>query len=266
MEIEQRYDLAKKIALAVGKKISDLHFKSLQVEFKDKHFDDPVTNLDKLAQEMIIESIKDKFQKDAIYAEENHAHKIDLDSINLWIIDPIDGTANFMHGSPFWGVSIAFANKGKVLFGIVYCPEMGFLYEGLDGKGSYLNEKSINVSEITTIEKSLITSGITHSLKNEISEKEKKFKMFLKLFEYSQRLRIYGSSVLQICEVAAGHSEAFIGTGLKPWDFAAANKILLEAGGQTTDYHNNPILLNQHDMICSNGQIHSQLLELIVQK
>ncbi len=263
MELEERYLLAKQIAYTVGKKISVLHFEKLQVEFKDKHFNDPVTNLDKLSQDMIIESINNRFQSDDIFAEENQAHNIDLESKNLWIIDPIDGTANFMHGSPFWGISIGFANRGHVIFGIVYCPEMGLLYEGFDKKGAYLNEKPITVSEIGSIKNSLITSGITHSLKNETAEKEKKLKMVLKLFEYSQRLRIFGSSVLQICEVAAGHSEAFVGTGLKAWDFAAANKILIEAGGKSTDYHNQPVRLNQQDMVCSNGLIHSQVLELI---
>lgn len=262
METKTRFHLAKKTAVEVGKRISDLHFETLQVAYKDTHEEDPVTNLDQMAQELIIKSIEDQFGSDLIFAEENQTNRVDLDSSNLWIIDPIDGTANFMHYSPFWGVSIAFADKGHVIFGIVYCPELGFLYEASHGKGAYLNGSPINCSSIKTLGHSLITSGITHSLKSETSEKEKKLSFFLKLFEKSQRLRIYGSSVLQICEVAAGHSEAFIGNGLKAWDFAAANKILTEAGGKATDYNNQPVSLDHHDMICSNGLIHDQLLEL----
>lgn len=263
MDVEQRYRLAKQIATKVGKKISDLHFDQIEIEFKDKHLEDPVTNLDKLAQNLIVESIKEKFDSDHIYAEENQAHNIDLKSTKLWVIDPIDGTANFMHGSPFWGVSIAFAHNGQVVFGLVFCPELDFLYEAFNGKGAYLNGNLITVSKIALLEHSLITSGITHNLKKETEKKEKKLKMFLKLFEKAQRLRILGSSVLQICEVAAGHSEAFVGTGLKAWDFAAANKILEEAGGKTSTMNNQPVILGHQDMICSNGLIHDQLLELV---
>jgi myo-inositol-1(or 4)-monophosphatase len=168
-----------------------------------------------------------------------------------------------MHGSPFWGVSIAFAHNGQVVFGLVFCPELDFLYEAFNGKGAYLNGNLITVSKIALLEHSLITSGITHNLKKETEKKEKKLKMFLKLFEKAQRLRILGSSVLQICEVAAGHSEAFVGTGLKAWDFAAANKILEEAGGKTSTMNNQPVILGHQDMICSNGLIHDQLLELV---
>ena len=259
MEAFERYQLAKKTASVVGDRIADLHFEELQIEFKDERSEDPVTNLDKLAQQLIIKSIRETFISDNVYAEEEQQQQKALDSKNLWIIDPIDGTANFMHGSPFWGVSIAYAEKGHVLFGVVYCPELHFMYEAFEDRGSFLNEKPINVSKTNLMENSLITSGITHSLKNEVKDKEAKLKMFLKLFEKSQRLRIFGSSVLQICEVAAGHSDAFIGTGLKPWDFAAANKILTEAGGKTTDFNNLQARLTHQDLICSNSLIHEEI-------
>jgi len=263
MEILKRYHLAKEIATTVGKRIKDLHFEELHVEFKDSHSEDPVTNLDRLAQKIIIESIKEHFHNDSIYAEENLEQQTGLDSKSLWVIDPIDGTANFMHGSPFWGISIAFSDMGKVLFGVVYCPELDFLYEAYDNKGAFLNSTLINVSKVNLLEHSLITSGITHSLKHEKKDKSKKLQIFLKLFEKTQRLRILGSSVLQICEVAAGHSEAFIGTGLKAWDFAAANKILTEAGGKTTDFKHKKTQLSKQDIISSNALIHNQLIEVI---
>lgn len=263
MESLKRYHLAKNIASTVGKKISDLHFEDLAVEFKDRHSEDPVTNLDKLAQKLIINTIKEHFPYDLLYAEEEDEHQTALDSKALWIIDPIDGTANFMHGSPFWGVSIAFAHSTQVLFGVVYCPELDLFYEAYHGKGAYLNGKPISVSNISLLEHSLITSGITHSLKKEINKQSQKMKFFLKLFEKTQRIRIFGTSVLQICEVAAGHSEAFIGTGLKTWDFAAANKILKESGGNTTDFKNQDALLTHQDIICSNSKIHDQLLKLM---
>ena len=119
METLVRYQLAKKIALIVGEKITDLHTGELQVYYKDDHAQDPVTNLDELAQQIIIQLILEVFKSDQIYAEENNRQQTNLESENLWIIDPIDGTANFMHGSPFWGISIAFAQKGQIKFGIV---------------------------------------------------------------------------------------------------------------------------------------------------
>lgn len=263
MEILSRYQLAKKIALIVGEKIADLHTGELQVDYKDDHAQDPVTNLDKLAQQIIIQSILKVFTSDQIYAEENNRQQTSLESENLWIIDPIDGTVNFMHGSPFWGISIAFAQKGQVIFGIVYCPEIRNMYEAYEGKGALLNAKPISVSKINILEHALITTGLTHQLKNQPTQKDLKMKLFFRLFENAQRVRILGSSVLQICEVAAGHSEAFIGTGLKPWDFAAAAKILSEAGGKTTDFYQHDASLSDQDLIFSNSMIHSQLTNLL---
>ena len=264
MEDLERFYLAKKVASSVGNRVADIHFNELEIEFKDENSEDPVTNLDKLAQKNILETIQENFKADGIYAEENDKQQTSLDSNALWIIDPIDGTANFMHGLPFWGVSIAFARKGQILFGVVYFPELHFLFEAYDGKGAYLNRKPIKVSKINSLESALITSGITHKLKGDVKDKESKVNLFLRLFEKSQRVRVFGSSVLQICEVAAGHSEAFIGTGLKPWDFAAANKILVEAGGKTTDFQNKKALLTHEDIICSNTLVHDEIIKLVV--
>ncbi|HRW33797.1 MAG TPA: inositol monophosphatase family protein, partial [Thermotogota bacterium] len=113
------------------------------------------------------------------------------------------------------------------------------------------------------LEHALITTGLTHQLKNQPVQKELIMELFNRLFEKTQRVRILGSSVLQICEVAAGHSEAFIGTGLKPWDFAAAAKILSEAGGKTTNFNQHEASLSNQDLICSNSLIHKQLSSLL---
>ncbi len=263
MKILERYQLAKEIVTVVGEKITGLHSGQLLVGYKDGQAQDPVTNLDELAQNMIIQSILEVFNSDQIYAEENNKQQANLDSDNLWIIDPIDGTANFMHGLPLWGISIAFAQKGQVIFGVVYCPEIQKMYEAFEGKGAFLNAKPIYVSKIDNLEHALITTGLTHQLKNQPVQKELIMELFNRLFEKTQRVRILGSSVLQICEVAAGHSEAFIGTGLKPWDFAAAAKILSEAGGKTTNFNQHEASLSNQDLICSNSLIHKQLSSLL---
>ncbi|HRW33796.1 MAG TPA: inositol monophosphatase family protein, partial [Thermotogota bacterium] len=167
MKILERYQLAKEIVTVVGEKITGLHSGQLLVGYKDGQAQDPVTNLDELAQNMIIQSILEVFNSDQIYAEENNKQQANLDSDNLWIIDPIDGTANFMHGLPLWGISIAFAQKGQVIFGVVYCPEIQKMYEAFEGKGAFLNAKPIYVSKIDNLEHALITTGLTHQLKNQ---------------------------------------------------------------------------------------------------
>jgi myo-inositol-1(or 4)-monophosphatase len=262
MKYSSRYETARSIAKKVGDEVASRHFEILEVDYKDSSSVDPVTNLDKFAQKSIIHMITESFPKDVFFAEEDDQNSTSLDSEDLWIIDPIDGTANFMHGLPLWGVSIAFASKGKLIFGIVYCPEISCLYEGYTENGAFLNDKQIKVSVIDKLGESIITSGLTHGLHIKEENEDERFDLFVSLLKLSQRVRILGTSVLQICEVASGHSEGFCGTKLKPWDFAASAVILREAGGMITDFQGKELTLNTQDFICSNGLIHNSLLDL----
>ncbi|HPJ87698.1 MAG TPA: inositol monophosphatase [Thermotogota bacterium] len=262
MLYKTRYDAAITIARAVGDQIASRHFEPFVVDFKDSDANDPVTSLDQFAQKEIIRLISSQFKDDKFYAEEDDENSISLASENLWIIDPIDGTANFMHGLPLWGVSIAFSTNGKILFGIVYCPELSLFYEAYTGYGAFLNQKKMTVSSIPVLKKSVITSGLTHGLHLESGEENRIFSLFTSLLKSAQRVRILGSSVLQICEVASGHTEGFCGIQLKPWDFAASAVILKEAGGKITDFYGREIDLHTQDFICSNGIIHDKILDL----
>jgi myo-inositol-1(or 4)-monophosphatase len=135
------------------------------------------------------------------------------------------------------------------------------MYEAYNGFGAFLNGKRIKVSKIDELKRSIVTSGLTPELHIE-KGKENGMLMFIMLLNETQRVRILGSSVLQICEVASGHTEGFCGTKLKPWDFAASAVILREAGGKITDFSDNEITLQTQDFICSNNFIHDDLINI----
>jgi len=262
MRFEKRYELARETIINLGKELKVKHHQKLDVSFKDKNRDDPVTELDRYAQNTIINAVKGRFKEDRFLGEEEGEEKSVIDSKSLWVIDPIDGTANFMHGLPIWGISIAYAVEGKIQFGLCYCPEMNMLFEAKKGGGAWLNAERITCSNIDKLTESAITSGITHGTERAKGLNDPRLQLFWELVKTSQRVRILGSAVVQICEVASGHTEAFCGINLKPWDIAASILIVREAGGKATDFNGAEADLTTRNLITTNSKIHSELMPL----
>ena len=219
---------------------------------------DLVTEADLMAERSILEIISRNFPKDDILSEEAGVKKKGSDRI--WIIDPLDGTTNFVHGFPFCGVSLAFEYEEKPVFGIVYNPFMDEYFEAERGAGALLNKKPIQVSSTIDISASLLATGFPYDIHK---NPKKIMEIFSRMITRAQGLRRAGSAALDLCYVAAGKFDGFWEQGLKPWDTAAGKLIVDEAGGKVTTFEGTNYTPFHNTIIASNGNIHDELVRIV---
>ncbi|MEM3364710.1 MAG: inositol monophosphatase family protein [Candidatus Micrarchaeia archaeon] len=200
-------------------------FVSRNVSAQYKGERDIVTQADKGAEQIIIEYLSETFKGHRIVAEESGTIGGD-NSEFTWYIDPLDGTTNFFHHIPYFNVSIALEQEGNIICGAVYNPVIDEMFYAEKGKGAFLNGNKISPSQNSDMKKAFITS--CHS------PKEEDIRMFLKFMDVFKReafdMRKLGSAALELCYTASGRADAFIGIGLKPWDFKAGLLIAQESG------------------------------------
>ena len=225
---------------------------------KKKGAIDLVTQADTGSEEVIIDVIRAAFPDHGIVAEESGLHNIK--SPERWIIDPLDGTTNFAHGVPLYGVSIAFAIENEILMGIVFNPSMDELYCAVKGEGATLNGRPISVSQAEDLNDSLLVTGFPYTLREMIDPLMARFKTML---NHAQGVRRLGAAALDLCYVACGRFDGFWEQRLKPWDTAAGSLIATEAGGMVTDFSNNAFSVDMPEILVTNGKIHEQMISLI---
>ena len=236
------------------------HFGNLK-EIRKKGVFDLVTQADLDSEQTIIDCIHSDFPRHGIIAEESGAAAGDSDA--QWIIDPLDGTTNFAHHVSLFCISIAYAEGGKVLFGIVYNPMTAELFTAQSGKGAWLNGHPLEPSSISAIEDSLLVTGFT-------SDVDRRSKVLLDRFasclDAAQGIRRLGSAALDLCYVACGRFDGFWEEHLKPWDTAAGALIAEEAGGRVSDFNDAPYRMENRQILATNGRIHSAMLSLLTSK
>lgn len=245
-----------KAAIAGGDVLKKYFNKGIKVDYKGKI--DPVTIADKNSQKKILQIIKKNFPEHAILAEEENKNKIT--SEYCWIIDPLDGTVNFIHGVKVFSVSIALSYKGEIISGVVYAPLLDEFFVAEKDKGAYLNGKRIKISNINTLIKSLVVTGFPYYVQNDSSDI---LNLFDKILTRVQGLRRLGSAAIDLCHVACGRFEVFWEEGLKPWDVAAGSLIVTEAGGKITDYSNGNGYIFKETLLATNGKVHKNILQLL---
>src|SRR3989304_2481447 len=219
-------DTAKKAGLLLKKNIDKVH----RIEFKGVI--DIVTEMDKKAEDLIIETLKSSFPEHGILTEESLEQK--SSSEYRWIIDPLDGTTNYSHGFPVFCVSIALEKNGEIILGVVYNPMLNELFTAEKGKGAYLNNKKIKVSDIKELTKSLLATGFPYDIR---TSRDNNIAHFANFAVRAQAIRRAGSAALDMCYVACGRIDGFWEMKLKPWDTAAAWLIIKEAGGMGTGFN-----------------------------
>jgi myo-inositol-1(or 4)-monophosphatase len=229
-------------------------------EIKHKGTKDLVTIYDIAIEKFLIDKFEKEFSEYNIIAEESDDGSVEFsDSI---IIDPIDGTTNFANGVPHVAISVGVYKNKRPLIGIVYNPILDELFEAEFGKGAYLNGEKISVSEESSFQKSLLSSGFPYSTsenKKDLDEVIHKLKIIL---PQCQDLRRFGSGALDICYVACGMLEGYYEMNLNAWDVAAAIIILAEAGGRFSSIDGSDyILFHEKYIVASNGNIHRELIE-----
>lgn len=191
--------------------------------------------------------------------EEEGLHEMSGDT--YWILDPIDGTTNLIHDYQHSVVSLALYEKGEITMGIVYDPFREDVYHAQKGKGSFLNGMPISVSDAEALSETIVTIG-TSPYDRELTEEN--FKRFKRVFDKSQDIRRTGSAALDLANVACGRTGGFFETLLSPWDFAAGMLLVMEAGGQVTNYEGEPLnFLKRGSVVATNGKVHEELRGLL---
>jgi myo-inositol-1(or 4)-monophosphatase len=221
---------------------------------------DFVSEVDQAAEAVIIETLLTAYPGHGILAEESGREHGAKNSEFTWIIDPLDGTTNFLHGFPVYCVSIALAHRGVVQQAVVYDPTRNDLFYASRGRGAYLNDKRLRVSKRTRLADSLIGTGFPF-------RRGDNFQRYLKMFEAVMTqcagLRRPGAAALDLCYVAAGWYDGFFETGLNPWDMAAGSLIITEAGGLVGNFTGESDFLYQRELVCGTPKVYGQLVALL---
>lgn len=249
-------EVAVQAALKAGKIINQSADRVDELDVREKSKFDFVSNVDTSCQEVICEMIQRYFPKDGIEAEESEK-TINPKSRNRWIIDPLDGTTNFLHRFPQYAVSIAYAIDGKVMAGVVYDPVKGEMFTAERGKGAFLNKKRIRVSGRIDFSRALIGTGFPFRSTDNYERFMPKFEAVAKA---AAGLRRAGSAALDLAYVACGRLDGFWEYGLKSWDMAAGTLLVLEAGGLVTDMEGKEAFLATGNVCCGTPKIFAPLL------
>ena len=250
---EKELQAANEAATNAGKILSRLfgHVKSIN----KKGEIDLVTEADYQAEKTLIETIRRYFPQDNILAEEAGDHE--QASHRTWIIDPLDGTTNFVHGFPFFAVSIGLEMEGEMVVGVVLNPFMNEHFEATKGEGAFLNRKPIAVSRTKHLKDALLATGFPYDIRE---KHEEVLNYFRKMVIAAQGVRRPGSAALDMCYVAAGKLDGFWEQGLKPWDTAAGVVIVKEAGGELSTFQGKHYTPYEKNIAAANPFLHSQII------
>ena len=215
---------------------------------------DLVTEADVQSERYILGRIQNEFPEHDVYAEETE--RLDRGRDYCWIIDPLDGTTNFVHGFPFFSVSIALLHKHEPEIGVVYAPYLDEMFAAAVGKGARRNDERIQVSRTTDLVDSLLATGFAYRL---AETPDNNIDNFTRLLLEAQGIRRPGSAAIDLAYVACGRLDGFWELHLKPWDVAAGALLVTEAGGRVTDFTNGQKHLYGSNIVATNGFIHASL-------
>lgn len=225
-----------------------------------KSHSDYVSEVDGAAEEAIIKVLQTAYPDHAILAEESGHQEGHGNSEYQWIIDPLDGTTNFLHGFPKYSVSIALKHRGILTHAVIYDPNMNELFVASRGSGAFLNDRRIRVSKRTKLEDCLIGTGLPF---RDLTHIDAYFAMLKDIVPRIAGIRRPGSAALDLAYVAAGRYDGFWEIGLAPWDMAAGCLLITEAGGLVGDLEGNETQLESGQIIAGNPRIFGQLLQVI---
>lgn len=221
---------------------------------------DFVTEVDRASEQAIIDILHEAYPDHAILAEESGASADSGQAEFQWIIDPLDGTTNFIHGFPQYAVSIACRHRGQIQHGVIYDPVSNDLFTASRGKGAFLNDRRIRVSKATRLEEGLIGTGHPFGESKHIT---RYLRILREIMVRSPGVRRAGAAALDLAYVAAGRLDGFWEIGLKPWDMAAGALMVIEAGGLVSDWQGEENWLEGSDIVCGTPKLFAQLLAVV---
>lgn len=258
LDLKELTEQVKNLALETGDFIRKESKNFLREKVQEKNTHDYVSYVDKESEKRIVTRLRELLPQAGFIAEEGSGSLTDEEY--CWIVDPLDGTTNFIHHNAPFCISIALRNSKELLLGVVYeiCQDECF-YAWKDS-AAYLNGTKIKVSEIDNLSNSFIELGFPYD-----AEHYRPFvtQMIERLYGEVSALRLMGSAAAELCYIAAGRFEARLGGLLGPWDVAAGALILMQAGGKLTDFEGGETFYSGKQVLASNGKIHAQILTII---
>mgnify|MGYP000982490955 CR=1 FL=1 len=249
---------AVKAARKAGALITRASFDLDRLTVRRKQRADFVSEVDVAAEQAIISTLREAYPRHAFHAEESG--KTAEDAEHVWIIDPLDGTTNFLHGNPQYCVSIALRHKGVLQQAVVYDPNRNELFTATRGAGAYLNDRRIRVSANDRFEDALIGTGFPF---REFGHLDEYLRMFASVARQTAGVRRPGSAALDLAWVAAGRLDGFWEMGLSPWDMAAGALLVREAGGLVADFEGADGWLESGRVVAGNAKLFEPLLAAI---
>ena len=249
------------IAIRAARSAGDILVRSLdnvgKLRIDQKSKNDYASEVDRMAEQEIIQIIHKAFPDHAILAEESGMHP---GNDYVWVIDPLDGTTNFLHGFPQFSISIALKNKARIEVAVVYDPLRDELFTASRGNGAMLNSRRIRVARQSSFKGALLGTGFPFKKHQHL---DAYLAMFSAVFTDSAGIRRAGSAALDLAYVAAGRLDGFWEIGLHEWDMAAGVLLIQEAGGVITDFSFNDRYLASGNIIAGNPKMHQLIYQAI---
>ena len=245
-------------AARLAGRITLMHLNRLDsIEVNSKGRQDFVTQVDLEAESIILDTIRKTYPTHAVLAEESGEQSGDE---YTWIIDPLDGTTNFIHGYPSFGVSIAVQKGDQIEHGVIFDPLRDELFVSTRGEGARLNDRRIRVSHVQHLERSLLGTGFPFRAMERI---DPCIKTFRALLPKTSGIRRSGAASLDLAHVAAGRFDGFWEMSLKPWDMAAGVLLIREAGGLVSDFDGEQHFLTSGNIVAANSALFNELLRIV---
>jgi myo-inositol-1(or 4)-monophosphatase len=253
-------NVAVKAARAAGSLINRAALDIESVRVSSKQVNDFVTEVDVACEKTIIETLLTAYPGHGIWAEESGTEFGAQDSEFVWIIDPLDGTTNFIHGLPVYCVSIALAVKGKIEQAVVYDPTRNDLFTATKGRGAYMNDRRIRVSKRIDMQDCLISTGFPYRAGDNLP---KYLSMLGDVMPRCAGVRRPGAAALDLAYVAAGFTDGFFEANLKPWDVAAGSLLIQEAGGLVGNFTGEADFLETGECMAATPRVYAQMATLL---
>jgi len=235
---------------------ASLNLERLQIDRKQHN--DFVTEVDKAAEEAIIETLNEAYPNHGFLAEESG--ELLNNSDHIWIIDPLDGTTNFIHGFPQYAISIALSVNGVLQQAVIYDPNRDELFSASKGGGAYVDRRRLRVADQIKLENALIGTGFPYRQDQDVDQY---LKIFADMTRQCAGLRRPGAASLDLAYVAAGRYDGFFESELKPWDMAAGALIITEAGGLVGNYRGEEGFLESVEIMAGNPRIFAQMAQVL---
>jgi len=255
-------NVAIKAARAAGVIINRAALDVESVRVSQKMANDFVTEVDQASENIIIDTLLTAYPDHGILAEESGQTRGNPKSEHIWIIDPLDGTTNFIHGFPFYCISIALQSKGHIEQAVVYDPTRNDLFTSTRGRGAFMNDRRLRVSKRIRLQDCLISTGFPFRPDDDYATY---LKLMSEVMKRTAGLRRPGAAALDLAYVAAGFCDGFFETGLHPWDMAAGSLLITEAGGLVGNFTGDADYLYQRECMAANPKIFAQLVGLLQQ-